>query len=241
MRDDHQIIPQDRNTQERRSFLTRFGVGVAAIGLAAAPAACAQAADEPKPEAFMPERHAEDDWYDEIPGKHRFVLDSTTAGAAGAAVLYASNFYTANKNAYGLEPSDLAVVIVMRHFATPFAYTDAIWAKYGTVFGAIASFNDPKTKMPPDFNIYTSADYGMELPNLGNTLGGLIEKGAQFAVCDMATHFVANFVAQQTKGDADMIYQELAAGLIPNARLVSAGIVAVNRAQERGYTFAYVT
>jgi intracellular sulfur oxidation DsrE/DsrF family protein len=33
--------------------------------------------------------------------------------------------------------------------------------------------------------------------------------------------------------------KEMAANLIPNARLVPAGIVAVNRAQERGYSFVY--
>jgi intracellular sulfur oxidation DsrE/DsrF family protein len=33
---------------------------------------------------------------------------------------------------------------------------------------------------------------------------------------------------------------ELAANLVGNSRLVPAGIVAVNRAQERGYSFAYV-
>ena len=39
-----------------------------------------------------------------------------------------------------------------------------------------------------------------------------------------------------TGGDADTIYNELAANLIPNSHLVPAGIVAVNRAQERGYS-----
>ena len=40
------------------------------------------------------------------------------------------------------------------------------------------------------------------------------------------------------------IYQEvelsLTENLIPNGHMVPAGIVAVNRAQERGYTFSYV-
>jgi hypothetical protein len=36
------------------------------------------------------------------------------------------------------------------------------------------------------------------------------------------------------------VYQELVAHLVPHGHIVSAGIVAVNRAQERGYTFAYV-
>ena len=39
-----------------------------------------------------------------------------------------------------------------------------------------------------------------------------------------------------TGGTADAIYKELAANLIDKARLVPAGIVAVNRAQEHGYS-----
>jgi hypothetical protein len=46
---------------------------------------------------------------------------------AGSALLYASNTFAANKAAYKLEPLDLAVVVVLRHFSTPFGYTDAIW------------------------------------------------------------------------------------------------------------------
>jgi intracellular sulfur oxidation DsrE/DsrF family protein len=46
-------------------------------------------------------------------------------------------------------------------------------------------------------------------------------------------------IAQATGGQADSIFKELAANLVPNARIVPAGIVAVNRAQERGYTFVY--
>ena len=49
----------------------------------------------------------------------------------GSALLYANNFLTASQTGYGLKDSDSAVVIVVRHFATVFAYNDAIWTKYG--------------------------------------------------------------------------------------------------------------
>jgi len=39
---------------------------------------------------------------------------------------------------------------------------------------------------------------------------------------------------------ADDVYKEISANLMPNARLVPAGIVAVDRAQEHGYSIAYV-
>ena len=34
----------------------------------------------------------------------------------------------------------------MRHFATPFAYSDAMWKKYGAVWGKLLKHKDPKTK-----------------------------------------------------------------------------------------------
>ncbi len=45
-------------------------------------------------------------------------------------------------------------------------------------------------------------------------------------------------IARSTGGNTDAALAELSANLIGNARFVSAGIVAVNRAQERGYSLA---
>jgi hypothetical protein len=54
----------------------------------------------------------------------------------------------------------------------------------------------------------------------------------------MATRANASVVTQQTGGSVDDICTELASNLIPNAHMVPAGIVTLNRAQERGYAFA---
>ncbi|HUK34089.1 MAG TPA: hypothetical protein VLV86_09280, partial [Vicinamibacterales bacterium] len=59
-----------------------------------------------------------------------------------------------------------------------------------------------------------------------------------FAVCQMATKFFAANLAQAAGGTADAVYNELVANLIPNSHMVAAGIVAVNRAQEHGFTLA---
>ena len=50
---------------------------------------------------------------------------------------------------------------------------------------------------------------------------------------DPKTHGV---VAGAVKGNTDAIYQELVSNRIPNSHMVAAGVVAVNRAQEYGYT-----
>ena len=66
-----------------------------------------------------------------------------------------------------------------------------------------------------------------------------MQKNAQFVICNVATRFFAGAIAERTKGDADAIYSELAANLIPNSHLAAAGVVAVNRTQEYGYSFMY--
>jgi intracellular sulfur oxidation DsrE/DsrF family protein len=214
-----------------------LGTGLTVVGttLMARPAGAQSA-----PVAFQPARHPQDDWLDEIPGKHRFVFDTTSPAGAGAALLYANNYLLANQNAYGLGTGDNAIVIVVRHNSTPFAYNDALWGKYGSVLAERSEIEDPKTKQRPTVNLYNAAGYGVSLPNMGTTVDSLIKRGVHFAVCQMATRRLAGAVAQATGSTADAIYKEITSNLVANAHMVAAGIVTVNRAQERGYTFANV-
>jgi hypothetical protein len=218
----------------RRRFVAQAAATVAAVGTAAS--ASAQTAGGAR---FQPARHPADDWLDKIPGRHRIFIDAVTANGAGEAVLFANNLYVANQSGYSLGPSDLAIVICMRHFATPFAFNDAFWAKYGKLTGTMLKFNDPKTNEPPTTNVYRSTEYGMTLPNLGNSINDLLAKGTHLAICDMATHFFAGEAAKATGGNADALYKEFVASALPNSHFVAAGVVGVNRAQERGYTLIY--
>jgi intracellular sulfur oxidation DsrE/DsrF family protein len=83
--------------------------------------------------------------------------------------------------------------------------------------------------------VYNATDY-RELPNRGATLESLAKQGVQFGVCSVATRGLAQLVANAVGGKTEEVYQELIANLVTNARMVPAGVVAVSRAQERGYT-----
>ncbi len=224
------------SSPERRSFFTRFNAGAAAL---AALAIGGVAVAKPKTAArWEPARHDKDDWLDQLPAKHRLLFDTITPDSLGDALAFGNNFILVNKADYGVESKDLAVGIVMRHRSTPFGYNDAIWAKYGTILGPITPVEDPKSKLAPKVNVYTVEDYASLLPSRGITLGSLTKQGVQVAVCSMATRGIADVIAGQVRGNGDAINAELIANLVPNARMVPAGIVAVNRAQERGYTLA---
>ena len=152
------------------------------------------------------------------------------------AIQFAGNFYSANKSGYGLESADLAVVIVMRHRSAPFAYNDAMWAKYGGTLARRAEFTDPKTKEAPKVNYFTPA--AADASARGRSIAALIKLGVHFAICDLSTHAIAGLIARDHGITADAAYKEITSNLVGNGRLVPAGIVAVNRAQERGYSIA---
>ena len=228
----------------RRSFLARIGAIAAALGLETrrsaeafalqtqqpAPRTGAGEPASPKPRSgvggFEPARHERDDWM-ELPGTHRLVFDGTSPDGVKDALQFTGNFFTGNKNGYGLDANQVAVVIVMRHRATQFAFTDAIWGKYGAALSESEKFVDPKTSQAPTVNVYKT-----QIEN--NT-----KRGVHIAACDLSTHRLAAYIARKIQGDADTLYKELVANAMPNVHFVPAGIVAVNRAQERGYALSH--
>jgi hypothetical protein len=215
----------------RRSMMSGLGAAAAVVALAPRVSSAQTSA-----RGFQPARHARDAWLDAVSGKHRTFIDAATVNGAGEGLLYANNLYEANKSGYSVPERDVAVVVCLRHFATAFAYNDAMWAKHGKTLSAMLQFTDPKTKRAPTTNLLNSPDYGMALSNFGNTIGSVVKRGTQFAVCDMATHFFAQQLAMASGENADAVYKELLANTIPSSHMVPAGVVAVNRAQEYGYT-----
>lgn len=230
----------------RRSFLSRMGAGAAAFGAAFAAGSRVQAQSDSNGAAagspWKPARHPEDDWLDHPTSKHRFFLDTTSPEAFAQALTFARNFFTGNANGYGLADADIAQIICARHRSTMFAFNDAMWAKYGATMAERANgFVDPKTKQAPTINVFMAAGFGEGSPNSGASLDALLKRGVRLAVCSLATRGAATAIAGKSGAKVDDVFKELTEHLVPNARMVPAGIVAVNRAQEHGYMFAYVT
>jgi intracellular sulfur oxidation DsrE/DsrF family protein len=214
---------------DRRAIVT--GAALLSVGLATPAAATGEGGH------WRPTPEPQDDWMD-LPGSHRFVFDTTSFDGLGGAIGFADTYYAYNKSGYGLAPKDLAVIIIMRHFSTVFGYSDVVWAKYGGVFGGFIKLTDPATKKAPVRNLYLVKD--PKDKDEATTLQEMQAKGVQFAVCGAGTERLAGVLAKQTKGDEKQIHQFLKDNLIPTARLVPAGIIAVNRAQERGYALAWM-
>lgn len=223
----------------RRSFLSRLGAGLAAVGAVVGIDTSTVMAQGPSDGRWQPARHGEDDWFDKVAGKHRMILDAVSAKGVGDALHFASNIFTTSKSGYGLESADLAVVICLRHGATAFAFNDAMWAKYSVPMSSHAKFTDPKSHEPAAVNVYNSPEYRGLLSNGATTIDALIKAGVHFAVCDQSTKGYASDLASHTGGKVETTYKDLTSNLIGNSHMVASGIVGVGHAQERGYAYAY--
>jgi intracellular sulfur oxidation DsrE/DsrF family protein len=208
----------------RRSFFSKLGVGL----MGGAAAGVARPAQAQSPGRFESLRHAQDDWLDQIPGKHRYIVDAPNPDGFSSAIQFTTTYYNINVNEYGLKDTDLAVILVARHQSTAFGYSDAIWAKYSKPISDRNHVLDPKTNQPPTINLQRER------------LESLIKRGLRIAVCQQSTRGYAGAIAMAMGLKQEDVFEELKANLLPNARLVPAGIVAVNRAQERGYSLASV-
>jgi intracellular sulfur oxidation DsrE/DsrF family protein len=208
-----------QNLKQRRAIIT--GLGAMAAGtLAARPL---EAQDAPS-ESFTPTLHAQDEWMSAIKGQHRIVLDVTSPTGVPDAIRFANNLLVGHKNGWGVEESDVAVLVCFRHGATPFGYTDAIWSKYGKTI-------DPKATPPPAANPYNSGEQ--------TQLAALAKRGVQFMVCGTASRGLAGRIAG-SGGDVEAVLKEMGANLVPSARIVPAGVVGVVHAQERRFALISV-
>jgi intracellular sulfur oxidation DsrE/DsrF family protein len=216
----------------RRSFLGRFVVGSVAA-MSATPALAAVACAPGATSATAPTNPL-DAWLATMQGPEKVFYDATSAAGANDGILFARNFLKFSQEKLGTKDSEMSVIVGFRHFATPFGYNDAMWAKYPQ-FGAMLKFDDPKTKKPAGRNVPLHDEIeGFA----GTSLPALAARGVKFSVCGAATSFLAGVIAGKT-GDAKAIDAELSANLIPGAYLAPAGVVAVQRAQKAGFAYTF--
>lgn len=204
----------------RRSFLARLAAaGTALAGLVALPStSSAQSSHGPT--------HPADAWLDELKGQHKNIFDCTSIENGPSGWTFARNFLTANTGpVYQLTDADINAIVCMRHSASVFGFNDAMWTKYK--LGESQKVNEggvPAVKNP---HVSTAMD--------------LAKRGVIVAVCGMAAARIARTVAADAHMNAAEVEADLRANLVtPTARVVAAGVIVTNRAQEKGFTYTYV-
>jgi intracellular sulfur oxidation DsrE/DsrF family protein len=213
----------------RREFLS-LGLTLAALGGGAASAAPGG------PERVRPTDEPQDAWLEQGGQRHRIIFDTISVKGVGEALNFADNFYKANLSGYGIAGPDLSVVIILRHFSVVFGFNDAAWAKFGQALSDWGQLAESGIKAPAAINPYSATPLEQKLFSNGRRLSGVTQEGARFAVCEVAAKAVAFMHSKATGADNNAVLEELKANMIPGAVWVPAGIVTLNRAQERGYT-----
>jgi intracellular sulfur oxidation DsrE/DsrF family protein len=139
-----------------------------------------------------------------------------------------------NHEAYGLSDHDVTAVIILRHLAMPLGLTDAMWAKYK--IGEAFKVTDAATKATAIRNPFLHPD-GMSFE--GSEIPTMAGRGVVFPVCNMALTHISARVAKNAGVSEEAAKADFQANLVSGTVLVPIGVLAVNRAQERGCTYCY--
>jgi len=208
------------DTVVRRSFLARLATAGSALAAVVARPSTAAAQSSRGP------THPADAWLDELKGQHKNIFDCVSIETGPTGWTFARNFLTANTGPiYQLKDADVNAIVCVRHLASVFGFNDAVWTKYK--LGESQKVNDGG--MPAVRNPHA------------NTANDLAKRGVIVAVCGMATTRIARAVAADTGLNAADVEADLRANLVtPTARVVAAGVIVTNRAQEKGFTYTYV-
>jgi intracellular sulfur oxidation DsrE/DsrF family protein len=222
-----------KGTTHRRGFLGSLASGAAAVGLASMGGVMKLGA-EPMPPYYGTMAEDFENWLGKIKGKHKQVFDSPFPDG-GLPMAFVRVFQMTNVNV-GVPEGDICAVLVLRHDSIPFAFPDAIWAKYK--FGEVFKIHDEATKAPMERNAFYNAKPG-SLPLPGMAVDELLKSGALIGVCDMAMKHFSMEAGKKMNMDAAEIKKDLDANVLPGIQVLPSGVLAVNRAQERGCTYCF--
>lgn len=221
----------------RRKFLGKLTAGAAAMSVAGLVNPFQQANANPGT-SFSDSN--EDDWFDQIKGKHRIVFDVTQPH--GVYPFAWPRVFLLTNEKTGTAAKDCSVVVVLRHDAIPYAMKSELWTKYN--FGEVFKAEDPATKKPSTRNPFWQPGKGdFKVPGIGEIAIGINElqaSGVLFCVCDAALTVYSAAVAGGMNLNAADVKKDWVAGLLPGIQVVPSGVWALGRAQKHGcgYIFA---
>ena len=78
-------------SKSRRSFLSNLGAAASAAGVTLAAGSTAAEAQSAADARWQAARHPQDDWFNQLPGKHRMFFDSTTPDRLEDAIQFTGN------------------------------------------------------------------------------------------------------------------------------------------------------
>lgn len=218
----------------RRKFLQKLGGLAASVGFLTLPKAVHAA-----PSLLEGPASDADEWFKGIKGKHRMVFDCTQPHDmlpfAWPKIFLLTNMGT------GTPIKESSVVVVLRHNAIPYAFNDAMWAKYK--FGELFKADDPKTKAASTRNPFANPKPDdFVIPGVGAVpigINNLQADGVMFCVCDMAMTVYSAVAGGMMNQDPAAVKKDWLNNLLPQVMVVPSGVWAVGRAQEHNCAYCF--
>ena len=220
--------------------ITRTSAMIVAVAIAAtatmAAARVGIAATEPATKA--PAVHAgpkepSNKWLEGLTAKHKQFFDAP-APNGGIPLVHVMNYYDTYNKAFAVKDADIDAVLTFYGSTTFYGLNDAAWAKYQ--IGEFLETNDATGK-PATANPWRAAPniLGMTLPQA--SIESLHKRGATLILCNNALTIFSALLAQKRGLDANVVYQDLKANILPEVDLVPGMVVAVEQAQRAGLSY----
>ena len=219
--------------RRRAAFAALFVIVTASAGLAAA-AGSLHATSASSSTATVTPIEPSNAWLGKLKGKHRQFFDNPSVNG-GVALVHVMNYYDTYNKAFGAKDADIKAVLTFYGATTFFALNDAVWAKYK--LGEFLGENDPATGKPATANPWRSAPVVLGLTLPGASIESLSKRGATLILCNNALGIFAGLLAQKRGLEANAVYEDLKANILPGVDLVPGMVVAVEQAQRAGLTY----
>lgn len=173
-------------------------------------------------------------WVNQLRGEHRQVFDMS--GVADGQLRVVKNWLNAHNEVFKLRDNQVAAVVGLASRGFPANAADALWQRYP--IGERWQVRDSNTGAWATRNVFTSS--APDSPTHANSVTSLVSRGVIFWQCNNALLGIARDIAAATSGNAETIYQDLRANLLPHVRLVPAHTMLVGLCQEAGCTYEMI-
>jgi intracellular sulfur oxidation DsrE/DsrF family protein len=210
-----------KQSTDRRSFLS-----LTAASLAASVAV---------PSVLPAQPPVLEPWLAGLDGKHKQFFDAGNLADARP-LKRVGNFLMAYHTAYGLDGPQISTLFGAHGDGLGFVLGDSLWREFklGELYGV-------KTKSGA-FAVANPYLTGEMLNGLSpdDSVSGLMKRGVRFLGCMNSVAALAKRLADAGHGPEAGLRQTIVEGFIPGAMSVPAMLLAGNRAQESGFTYAFL-
>ena len=165
--------------------------------------------------------------------KYHQLFDFPTSGG-GIPLVHIMNYVDTYNKAYGVADKDINAVGTFYGATTFFGVSDEMWAKYkiGEFLGEKDATGQAFTKNP-----WREAPVilGMELRPA--SIEALQKRGSSFILCNNALTIFSGMLAKARGLEANVVYNDLKANILPGVELIPGMVVAIEQAQSAGLSY----